>query len=134
MKKDCVFCQIIENKIPSYKILEDSDHLAILDIFPNTEGHTLIITKGHYETIFEIPEEVLAKTNLFVKKVSNLLKKKLKIDGLNIFNSNGKIAQQEIPHYHIHLIPRYKDEKFKIVFENKTKEKNFGEILKKLKE
>lgn len=110
MEKDCVFCKIIEKKIPSNKVYEDDHILAFLDVNPCSEGHTLIIPKEHYENIYDIPEEILSKITILAKKLAIIYKEKLNIENINILNSNGKYAQQEVLHYHMHLIPRKKDD------------------------
>ncbi len=131
--ENCIFCKIIKGEIPSVKVWEDEKHLAILDINPNTEGHTLVIPKEHYETIFDMPKELLKETIEVAQKTARLLQKKLNADGINLLNSNNKVAQQDIFHYHIHVIPRYSNEEFKIEFKNKTKNKNLAEVAKKIR-
>ena len=130
--EDCIFCKIVKGKIPSEKIYEDEKFLAFLDIFPATEGHTLIITKEHYENIFDIPRDVLKENIEVAQKIASLLKEKLGAKGINLLNSNNKIAQQEIPHYHLHVIPRYSEDEFEIVFKDKIKNKNLKETAKKI--
>ena len=134
MKTDCIFCKIIEGKIPSVKIWEDKKHLAILDINPATKGHTLVIPKKHYETIFNMPKKLLKETIEVAQKIAKLLKEKLNAEGINLLNSNNKVAQQDVFHYHIHVIPRYSNEEFKIDFKNKTKNKNLSEVAKQIKQ
>ena len=118
----CIFCKIANGEIPSYKIYEDDNFLAFLDISQATIGHTLVIPKKHYENIFELPEDI----DIFkvVVKVANALNESLNIDGLNIVNNNKEAAGQTVNHYHIHLIPRYKDDDFKIVFSSNNLDKN----------
>ena len=130
--EDCIFCKIVKGKIPSEKIYEDEKFLAFLDIFPATEGHTLIITKEHYENIFDMPQDVLKDSIKVAQKIASLLKEKLGAEGINLLNSNNKIAQQEVPHYHLHVIPRYSKDEFEIVFKDKTKNKNLKETAKKI--
>ena len=115
---DCIFCKIAKGEIPSQKIYEDENIFAFLDIKPFTEGHTLVIPKIHYENIFDIPKEVLEKIILASKEISLLLKEKLNAEGVNLSNSNGKIAQQDVFHFHMHLIPRYPKDKFKFTHIN----------------
>ena len=108
--ENCVFCKIINNEITSTKIYEDKDILVMLDIRPATKqgGHTLVITKKHYELITDVPDELLNKLNLVIKRVSGALLKFGK--GLNILLNNKKIAGQAIPHIHFHLIPRFEND------------------------
>ena len=129
---NCLFCKIVKDEIPSEKIYENEKFLAFLDLFPATEGHTLIIPKKHYENIFDIPEDVLKDSMEVAQKIASLLKEKLGAEGINLLNSNNKIAQQEVPHYHIHVIPRYSKDKFEIIFKNKIKDKELKETAKKI--
>ena len=130
--ENCIFCKIVKGEIPAEKIYEDKKFLAFLDISPATEGHTLIITKEHYENIFDIPRDVLKENIEVAQKIASLLKEKLGAKGINLLNSNNKIAQQEIPHYHLHVIPRYSEDEFEIVFKDKIKNKNLKETAKKI--
>lgn len=104
-----IFCKIINGEIPSYTIYEDEIVKVILDVNPNHTGHTLIIPKKHYENFFDINEETLHHILKIAKKITLLLKEKLAYDGITLTQNNG--LGQEIKHYHLHLIPRYHDEK-----------------------
>lgn len=108
---DCIFCKIINGDIPSYKVYEDENVYAFLDISQVTKGHTLVIPKKHVENIFEYDEELAAS---FFKKVPAIARAVRNHDsaikGLNILNNNGEFAYQSVFHAHIHLIPRYEDE------------------------
>ena len=130
--ENCIFCKIVKGEIASKKIYENEKVLAFLDGFPSTEGHTIIISKKHYKNIFDTPKDVLKETMEVAQKISFLLKEKLGAEGINLFNNNNKVAQQEIFHYHLHVIPRYSGDKFEIVGKNKTKNKNLKEIAKKI--
>jgi len=107
---DCVFCKIVNGEFDSVKIWEDRDFLAVLDIKPNTEGMTLILTKKHYNSdIFEMPEDIYTKFMLVAKKVVNILEK-----GLNVKRVAMIIEGMEINHAHIKLYPLHGlDKKFK---------------------
>ena len=130
--ENCIFCKIVKDEIPSVKVWEDEKFLAFLDIFPATEGHTLIIPKKHYENIFDMPKDVLKDSAEVAQKIAFLLKEKLGAEGINLLNSNNKIAGQEVPHYHIHVIPRYSKDEFEIVFKDKIKDINLKETAKKI--
>ncbi len=106
----CVFCKIINNEIPCYKVYEDDQVIAFLDISQVTHGHTLVIPKKHYENIFVLDEAIAGELYKAVVKVSNILKKGLNLTDLNIINNNGPVAGQTVNHYHIHLVPRYSDD------------------------
>lgn len=104
---DCIFCKIINNEIPSTKIYEDKEVLVILDVKPATKygGHCLVIPKKHFELITDLPDDLLNKLILVIKKMSGALLKYG--EGLNILLNNKKVAGQAIPHIHFHLIPRF---------------------------
>lgn len=130
---DCIFCKIVNGEVPAKKIYEDEKTIAFLSIEPLTFGHTLVIPKEHYEDIFDMPEELLKEVFVSVKKVSEILKEKLKCDGINVMNSNGKVAQQDVFHYHVHVVPRYAGSNFKLKYENSSPG-NIDEVFQKIKE
>ncbi len=107
---DCIFCKIINGDIPSNKVFENDNFIAILDAFPANEGHTLIIPKKHFENIFEIDEETLKEGYAIAKKIANSIKKSLNIDNINILQNNGALAGQTVNHFHIHVIPRIEND------------------------
>ncbi len=109
---DCIFCKIVAGDIPSYKVYEDDDTLAFLDIMPNNHGHTLVIPKDHHQNIEEVPEELLSKTILVVKKVGKSIKDNLGVKGYNVCENNDPIAGQVVPHLHFHIVPRKDDDNF----------------------
>jgi len=103
---DCIFCKIVDGTLPSYKIYEDEDTLAFLDIAPVNYGHVLVIPKKHYENIEAIPEDELAKVIQAVKRVGRSIKENLGSQGYNANVNNDPVAGQIIPHLHFHVIPR----------------------------
>ncbi len=107
---NCIFCKIANGEIPSNTIYEDNDFRVILDNGPATKGHALILPKEHYADLFELSDEAASKALIVAKKVSAQLKDKLNIDGLNVVQNNGETAGQTVKHFHIHLIPRYKND------------------------
>ena len=106
---DCIFCKIVNNEIPSYKIYEDEFVLAFLDINPDSDGHTLIIPKKHFKDLDDIDEETLTKIYKVAKKIKKELEEKLGCMGISLLQNNGEI--QEVKHYHLHLKPFYKGKK-----------------------
>lgn len=119
---DCIFCKIIKGEIPSSKVYEDDKILAFLDINPANKGHTLIIPKTHYETLNNIPQDILAELIKVVQKISKSVDAKIKPDGYNLLMSNKPAAEQVIPHAHIHVIPRYENDDFKLIWTHKKYE------------
>ncbi len=106
--KNCVFCKIINNELPSYKLCENKHAIAILDVSPISDGHTLIISKKHYQNFSSCPDEVLSSMSLLSKQVANkLFNSSLKPWGMNYLSNENAIAGQVINHFHIHVIPKY---------------------------
>ena len=107
MTADCVFCKIRDGQIPSAKIYEDAATLVFMDINPLNTGHCLVVTKRHAATIWEAEVADLQAAVATAKKVATALKDALKPDGLNMLQANGAAAFQSVPHFHLHLIPRW---------------------------
>jgi histidine triad (HIT) family protein len=107
MSGDCVFCKIRDGEIPSMRVYEDDLTLAIMDINPLNSGHCLVIVKNHVPTVWDADEADLQAVIATAKKVAAALKTAVKPDGLNMLQANGSAAFQSVPHYHLHLIPRW---------------------------
>ena len=103
---NCIFCKIVRGEAPAAKVYEDEHTLALMDIFPVTDGHTLVITKDHAENLFEASSEALQGVAATAKRVAHALKDTLAPDGLMVFQLNGAAAGQTVFHYHMHLMPR----------------------------
>ncbi|MBN1357491.1 HIT family protein [Candidatus Bathyarchaeota archaeon] len=110
-KNSCIFCKIANKQAPASRVYEDEKVVAFLDIRPLNEGHTLIIPKTHYENIFDIPQELNAYLHGITKQVAIAVKKSTNADGISIIQQNGKAANQDVPHLHVHVIPRYNGQK-----------------------
>jgi histidine triad (HIT) family protein len=104
---DCVFCMIRDGKIPSAKVYDDQRTLAFMDINPLSRGHCLVVTKAHAATLYEAEAEDLKAAMATAKKVAAAIRKALNPDGLNLLQANGAAAFQSVPHFHLHLIPRW---------------------------
>ena len=104
---ECIFCDVIDGKLPSHMIYDDDDCLAILDKYPIDNGHSLIITRQHYEKITDMSIDDVSRLFSKVPKIINAIIKATGADAFSIAQNNGKSAKQIIPHVHIHLIPRY---------------------------
>ena len=107
MSGECVFCKIRDGEIPSMRVYEDDLTLAIMDINPLNSGHCLVIVKNHVPTVWDADEADLQAVIATAKKVAAGLKAAVKPDGLNMLQANGPAAFQSVPHYHLHLIPRW---------------------------
>ena len=107
---DCIFCKIANGEIPSATLYEDGDFKVILDLGPATRGHSLILPKKHYESLFELPQELACGSVSLAKKMLPAMKKALNCDGIQLVQNNGEAAGQTVFHYHLHLIPAYAQE------------------------
>lgn len=110
MMDNCIFCKLANGEIPTNSIYEDESFNVILDMGPATKGHALILPKEHADNLFELPDETAGKAMILAKKIATRMKDVLKCDGLNIVQNNGETAGQTVMHYHLHVIPRYKDD------------------------
>ena len=122
MMKDCIFCKIVSGEIPGHVVYENEHVLAFLDISQTTKGHTLIIPKVHRTDIFEMESSVMEQVFSVVPKIANALKATFSCTGINIVSNNGESAGQTVFHYHVHLIPRYGNDKFGIRFVSNMKD------------
>ena len=104
---DCIFCKIIANEIPATIVYDDEDVRAFMDIGPIIKGHVLVIPKKHYDPVTETPDEMITKLHLVAKQIAGAQMNALGADGVNIMQNNGTAAGQEVPHIHVHVIPRY---------------------------
>ena len=104
--ENCIFCKIIKGEIPSFKVYEDDQVLAFMDINPISPGHTLIIPKNHAANLKEISDEDLAAVHRASKKVLSGIEKALKTTGVACVQLNGRGVNQVVMHYHLHLIPK----------------------------
>ena len=98
----CIFCQIGAGQSKSKKIYEDGRVIAILDVFPVTEGHTLVIPKHHFKSIYDLPDDEAGHLFNIARRMGLVLQKSLKADAINI-----STAPAAIDHFHIHVVPRY---------------------------
>ena len=129
----CIFCDVINGKLPCYMIYEDDDCLVILDKYPIDNGHSLIITKKHFEKIIDMNTDDVSRLFSKIPKIANAIIKATDADAFSVAQNNGKAAKQIIPHVHIHVIPRYNSTgtlwtKRKIMNDNEL-----SELAKKIK-
>ena len=119
--EDCIFCKIIKGEIPSYKIYEDKEFLAFLDVFPKGEGHTLVIPKKHVESVWDY--ENIGK---YFEVVGKVARNHRRVSGKKIVRSN--ICGWDVPHAHVHVLPGQKD-----TLSGKQSDEKMKAILKKFK-
>ena len=131
---DCIFCKIANGEIPSATLYEDEDFRVILDLGPASKGHALILPKAHAANIYEISDDMAAKAMILAKKMATKMTEALKCDGFNIVQNNGEPAGQTVFHFHMHLIPRYKEDNVGITWKpGELTDKDKEEILSKVK-
>ncbi len=111
MKDDCIFCKLANGVFDTNVIYEDDDFTVILDAAPATKGHALILPKEHFADIYEIDEETAGKAFKLARKLIPHMTEKLNCDGFNVVQNNKEPAGQTVFHFHMHLIPRYTDDK-----------------------
>jgi histidine triad (HIT) family protein len=105
--EDCVFCRIARGEGRASLVYEDEDVMAFLDARPVYEGHTLVISRRHYENMFDTPDEEVSRLFKVVKRVAVAVMKSEKAEGIRIVQNNGSAAHQIIFHFHVHIIPEY---------------------------
>jgi len=103
---DCVFCEIVAGRLPSYRVLEDAHAVAFLDIRPVAPGHTLVVPRAHVRDMWDIPEAVHGQVAAMVHRVAGLLRETLAPDGLNLRHNSRGVAGQDVFHFHTHVVPR----------------------------
>ncbi|MBU0979306.1 MAG: HIT domain-containing protein [Nanoarchaeota archaeon] len=131
---ECSFCKIVAGKLPTNKIYENENVLAFAPLKEHViaKGHMLVIPKSHYSDFYDIPKAELHHIVDAIKTISQKLKEKCNAKGINILHASGKVAQQSCFHFHIHLIPRYKDDGLDTWPETGYKEDNFPEVYKEI--
>jgi histidine triad (HIT) family protein len=103
---NCIFCKIVAGEIPCFKLFEDGETLAFMDINPVHDGHCLVIPKAHYAMVFDLPPDQFAATARTASAVAKAVEATLRPDGLNLLQSNGPGAAQSVAHFHLHILPR----------------------------
>jgi histidine triad (HIT) family protein len=107
MGDDCIFCKIVAGELPSTQLASDDRVVVFMDINPVSHGHCLVVTREHQPTVYEIGDEDAAAVMAAARRVALAIRDGLKPDGLNLHQSNGAVAGQIVPHFHLHLIPRW---------------------------
>lgn len=105
----CVFCEIVAGRIPCAKVMEDATTFAFMDIDPGSDGHLLVIPKRHSADLIEISPDDLTATTLAAQRIAKVALDELGADGVNLLNCCGSEAWQTVFHFHMHVIPRYRD-------------------------
>lgn len=133
--EECIFCKIIDGKIPSTKLYEDEYTISFLDILPANKGHCLVVPKRHYENLLEMGEEDLNHLMNATQRVAKALSLSIGNGSYNLIMNNGKDAGQVVNHAHLHIIPRFKGDRLRIKWSHKkyeeTEMKVYQEKIKK---
>ena len=112
MDESCIFCRIIGGEEMVSVVYEDDRAIAFLDVQPASQGHTLVVSKEHYETLFDVPETLLTHCMAVAKRIAPGLKRAVGAEAINVFSANGKAGGQDVLHFHMHLIPIREGEPF----------------------
>lgn len=133
-KKDCIFCKISLHLINANVIYEDDDVMAFLDVNPVTYGHTLVISKKHYDNFLSCPKETMHKMMNVAQRIGQVAIKELKAKGVNILTNCYEAAGQTVNHFHIHVIPRYEaTEGFQITMKGNLENLNLPMLAEQIK-
>jgi histidine triad (HIT) family protein len=130
---NCIFCKIVDGKIPCSKVYENDKILAFLDISPINKGHTLVIPKKHYETLLDMPDNLLAELMKAAKKIAKAVIRVARTDGFNLIQSNKAVAGQTVPHFHLHIIPRIEGDGLKFWPQGKYEEGEAEKTAEKIR-
>jgi histidine triad (HIT) family protein len=110
MAEDCIFCKIVAGELPSEVVQEDEHTVAFMDINPWTRGHALVIPRNHSPNLYEVGEDDLRRTSSAAKRLALRMRQRLECDGVNLLNASEPAAWQTVFHFHVHVIPRYRDD------------------------
>ena len=116
MNLTCIFCSIIQKDIPSHILYEDEKVICILDKYPISIGHFLVIPKNHSEEFYDVEDETLARVMKVAKNIGYKVAQLYNADGMTFMQNNGVF--KDVPHYHLHGFPRFKNDGFKWIEPN----------------
>jgi len=130
---DCIFCRIVAGQAPCWKVYEDDETMAFLDVNPIVDGHTLVIPKRHFANVYDIPEHLLCHVTAVAQKLVLQYRTALGTEAVNMLHSAGRAARQDVFHYHLHIIPRHGDDGLHLGYRPRAGGKDFQGILKKIR-
>ena len=131
---NCIFCKIVAGQVPCTKLYEDEDVLAFLDINPVTYGHNLVISKEHYSTFLSTPKAIMNKVMNVAQRIGQVQIEQLGAKGVNILINSYEAAGQVVPHFHVHVIPRYTaKDGFRLEFKE-LKDVNLPKVAEEIKD
>jgi histidine triad (HIT) family protein len=110
--ESCIFCRIIGGEEMVSLVHEDDQILAFMDIQPMTKGHVLVVTREHYPTLFDLPDEIAERCLTVARQIGEGVRRATNAAAINLFSANGRAGGQDVPHFHLHLIPVMEGEPF----------------------
>lgn len=116
MSEDCTFCQILKGESPASLTYEDDSIVAFMDIQPITHGHMLVVPRQHAVLMSDVDETVAMRSFRIARELASLVRRTLGARGVNLFVADGEVAFQDVPHFHVHVIPRYPNDGFGLTF------------------
>ena len=131
--ENCIFCKIIKGEIPSYKIYEDNNTYAFLDISNDIVGHTLVVPKNHVKNILYSDKETLNNIMNAVKIITDHYINNCGFEGFHLLSNNEPSAEQSVMHMHFHIIPRINNDNIKFYPTLKSQDINLKDLSEKLK-
>ena len=132
-KDDCIFCKLANGEIETNSIYEDELVKVIFDANPASKGHVLILPKNHFDNIYELDDDTAAHIFKVATKIAKAYNQALDFDGLNIVQNNGEAAGQTVFHFHMHIIPRYKNDSVNVTWtQGEATQADIDDIKKKL--
>ena len=116
MSEQCVFCEIIRGESPASFTYQDDTVVAFMDVQPITQGHMLVVPREHAVLMSDLNETAAMRTFRVARKMADVARRTLGAGGVNLFVADGEIAFQDVPHFHVHVIPRYPKDGFGLTF------------------
>jgi histidine triad (HIT) family protein len=116
LSDECVFCQILRGDAPASFVHQDDTVVAFMDIQPITRGHMLVVPREHAVLMSDLNEVAAMRAFRIARTLANVARKSLGAGGVNLFVADGEVAFQDVPHFHVHVIPRYPNDGFGLTF------------------
>jgi histidine triad (HIT) family protein len=127
-RHSCPFCKMVKHELNPVVVHEDKDILAIMDLYPATPGHVLVLPKQHIEDIYTMPADIGARIMVTAVTVAKAIRHQLHPSGLNLIQANAVAAGQTIPHFHLHIVPRYQNDPVTLSFGHGSTPEDIGEL------
>jgi len=127
-RNSCPFCRMVNHELNPVVVHEDKEILAIMDLYPATPGHVLVLPKQHIEDIYTMPADIGARIMVTAIAVAKAIRQQLRPSGLNLIQANAVAAGQTVPHFHLHIVPRYHDDSVILSFGHGSTPEAIGEL------